>query len=130
MAAPRIDRSDSQRSCASGKCAGKRLRALNRPALPTRLPQEGCHDCTQQWHRFEHSTGRLVALLQHSCRVSALRDAPPAAGEAGGQPLPLPGEFAGIGTRSLGAAGRQAIRQLLRNTYSSADGHSTGKELS
>lgn len=72
-----------------------------------------------------------MALLQRSSRACAPQDAPLASGEEGGQPPPLPGEFAGIGTRSLGAAGRQAIRQLLRDTYSSADGcQSTGKELS
>lgn len=89
-----------------------------KPAPRHQLSQEGCPECTRRWHRFDHSAGRLVALEQHSGGPQALQGEQPGAAQGtSAQPPPLPREFAGIGTRSLGAAGRLAIRQLHEATF-------------
>lgn len=58
--------------------------------------EEGRPGCSRRWYRFDHGTGRMVLLA-----------APPT----------LPRQFAGIGTRSLGSAGTEAIRKLYERTF-------------
>lgn len=83
--------------------------------------QEGCTQCTQQWHYFDDASGRLVPLAGDSAESAlALEQAQPAAAAHPLLPPPLPQAFAGVGTRSLGPAGLQAIRQLYEATYARA----------
>ncbi len=67
-------------------------------ALRTLEPssQAGCRQCSQHWHVFDFANGCMVPLPEDHALLPPL----------------LPEQFAGIGTRSLGAAGAAAIWRL------------------
>ncbi|KAL4423178.1 hypothetical protein ABPG77_000311 [Micractinium sp. CCAP 211/92] len=58
--------------------------------------EAGCRQCSQRWHVFDFANGCMVPLPEDHALLPPL----------------LPEQFAGIGTRSLGAAGAAAIWRL------------------
>ena len=92
--------------------------------------QEGCESCTRRWHAHDYTQGRLVPCKSgspagpswvgrhHCCGLgTGLPANTTSLAVHAGPPTLVPGVFAGIGTRQLTTAGREAITDVCRRTF-------------